>query len=335
MANQKISLLTTIPAVDASADFLVVVDTSAGTTNKVTRNGLLGITGDPVGHTDSQTLSNKTIGNTNSITVKASLLIVQDQTDTSKQAKFDASGITTATTRTFALPDANTTLVGIGTTQTLTNKTLTSPTINTATINNPTLKTDTISEFSGSTGVTVDGVLLKASNMNGSYLTNASVTSAKIVGIDKSILTTDSNPYKFSVYRNAAQNVGTANTKVNFDTELYDTNSNFDSTTNFRYVAPVAGFYYCSAGVVTVTAGAATRLFIMLYKNGTELFRGVDVTVAGATPIGGRVDGLVQLAVSDYVEIFVGTVGAAKALDVTAPATTPLNNFQGFLISRT
>lgn len=70
-------------------------------------------------------------------------------------------------------------IVGTSDTQTLTNKTLTSPTINTAIINNPTLKTDTIAEYTSAAGVTIDGVLLKDSKMNGSYLTDGSVGSTQ------------------------------------------------------------------------------------------------------------------------------------------------------------
>ncbi|MBI5471473.1 MAG: hypothetical protein HY961_03920 [Ignavibacteriae bacterium] len=49
--------------------------------------------------------------------------------DATKQAIISASGISTGTTRTFILPNANTTLVGTDVAQTLTNKTLTSPVI--------------------------------------------------------------------------------------------------------------------------------------------------------------------------------------------------------------
>jgi len=59
---------------------------------------------------------------------------LQDNSDTTKKAQFQCSGISGSTTRTFTFPDASTTIVGTDATQTLTNKTLTSPTINSPTI---------------------------------------------------------------------------------------------------------------------------------------------------------------------------------------------------------
>ncbi len=75
----------------------------------------------------AQTISNKTADNTNIITVKDSNFTIQDDTDTSKQFKIQASGISTATTRTMTVPDADFTAVGAATSQTLTNKTLATP----------------------------------------------------------------------------------------------------------------------------------------------------------------------------------------------------------------
>lgn len=75
--------------------------------------------------TSTDTLQNKTIDNTNSATLKDTLFTLQDDGDTTKQLRLQLSGITTGTTRTLTVPDANTTIVGTDTTQTLTNKTLT------------------------------------------------------------------------------------------------------------------------------------------------------------------------------------------------------------------
>jgi len=77
-----------------------------------------------VSENQTQTLSNKTLDNSNAATLQDSNLTIQDNADATKQLKFEASGITTGTTRTLTAPDANTTIVGTDATQTLSNKTL-------------------------------------------------------------------------------------------------------------------------------------------------------------------------------------------------------------------
>ena len=96
-----------------------------------------------VGTDTTQTLTNKTLDNTNTVTLKDTLLTIQDNADVTKQLQFELSGITTATTRTLTAPDANTTIVGTDTTQTLTNKTLTSPTLTAPVLGTPTSGTMT------------------------------------------------------------------------------------------------------------------------------------------------------------------------------------------------
>lgn len=168
MADQKLSALTTIPAVDRAADLLYIVDTSAGTSNKVTPNGLLGITGAPVGDTDSATLTNKTITSPN---ISGPVL----------------SGTVTGTYTIGGTPTFPSSVVTLTGSQTLTNKILTSPTINTPTITNPTLTTDTVSEFTSGNGVNVDGLNIKDSKLNTANsvvtasITDAAVTPAKLV----------------------------------------------------------------------------------------------------------------------------------------------------------
>ena len=62
-------------------------------------------------------------------TINDNNFTIQDNSDTSKKAQFQCSGISSSTTRTYTLPDASVTLgdVSLTGTQTLTNKTLTAP----------------------------------------------------------------------------------------------------------------------------------------------------------------------------------------------------------------
>jgi hypothetical protein len=134
------------------------------------------------------------------------------------------------------------------------------------------------------------------------------------------------NPYKFSVYRNAAYTpAGSA--VLLFDTKEFDTGSNVDIVTNKgRFTAPIAGFYYFSAGVTPT--GGSIRSLVMLYKNGAEFKRLGDGTSSNGTTAGGGV--LVQSAANDFWEIYVNT--GSTALSVGAAS---LNWFTGFLVSAT
>lgn len=55
-----------------------------------------------------------------SLAIEDDSFTIQDDIDSSKKAKFQASGISTSTTRTYTLPDADTTLAGTDNAQTLT-----------------------------------------------------------------------------------------------------------------------------------------------------------------------------------------------------------------------
>lgn len=168
---------TAAVTIDGSTHYLLIQPGSSSTAyNRINRNTLLGVTGQPADLTTIQTFQSKVFDNSNTITVKDTLLTLQDNADTTKQAKFELSSITTATTRTYTLPDATTTIVGTGTTQTLTNKTLTSPTITGGTYDNGTITVDAIGGHTSANIVTVAGLQIN----NGALNTNNSVVTANI-----------------------------------------------------------------------------------------------------------------------------------------------------------
>lgn len=174
--STTITALSTAGGIDGAADWLAIDTASPSATNKISRNILLGVTGQPADISSVQTLTNKVIGNTNTVTVKDTLFTLQDDGDTTKQAKFQLSGITTATTRTYTLPNVTDTLVSLTASQTLTNKTLTAPVISGGTIDNSTITVDSIAGHTSSTIVTVANLQIS----NGVLNTANAVTSTSI-----------------------------------------------------------------------------------------------------------------------------------------------------------
>jgi hypothetical protein len=117
----------------------------------------------------------------------------------------------------------------------------------------------------------------------------------------------------FSVYRSSNQSISNSTyTKVQFNTEEFDTASAFDSTTNYRFTPQVAGYYQLNA---LINAGGSspvsTASAIAIYKNGSVYKYGVYTQATGSNV---SVSALVYLNGStDYVEVYgyLVSVGAA------------------------
>lgn len=111
---------------------------------------------------------------------------------------------------------------------------------------------------------------------------------------------------KFFAYRSAVQAIGTgAWTKMQFNTELYDTNSNFDNATNYRFTPTVAGYYQLSTHVRLdyTTTGTFTH-GLRITKNGTESLRVIHYPVNGYKDGTMVVTGILYFnGSSDYCEV--------------------------------
>ncbi|EKE25859.1 MAG: hypothetical protein ACD_5C00016G0008 [uncultured bacterium] len=112
------------------------------------------------------------------------------------------------------------------------------------------------------------------------------------------------NPYKARAYRNTTnQSIATStDTKVQFNAESYDTNSNFDSSTNYRYTVPVTGYYQINCIISFATNGTGLRR-VDIKKNGTSPSIMAAVDNANAASFKSvSVGGCVFLTAGDYIE---------------------------------
>jgi hypothetical protein len=132
------------------------------------------------------------------------------------------------------------------------------------------------------------------------------------------------NGPSFMAYNNANQSISSATlTKVRFNVEEWDTNNNFDSTTNYRFTPTVAGYYQCSFAFSTEpSSGVITRVFGQFYKNGSEYKFGNDfngATVTGSEPTGSCL--IYCNGSTDYVEIYGFINGGTPVIRGTQAST--------------
>ena len=107
---------------------------------------------------------------------------------------------------------------------------------------------------------------------NGTKYTAATLTAGGGIGITNasgSVTIKTSSP-TFSAYGNAAQTL-TAGvyTKAVLNAEDYDTNNNFDSTTNYRFTPTVAGYYQLNLKLSVASTTSLTTVIADFRKNGS------------------------------------------------------------------
>lgn len=180
MSNKTIKDYADASGIDATADYFLIQQNSTNTYRRITRNVMLGTTGTPVDTASVQTISNKILDNTNTITVRDGVFTLQDDVDLTKQARFQLSGITTATTRTYTLPNASSTLADIATSQTFTNKTFASPVISGGSIDNTTITVDAISGHTTPSSGTVYGLSISSGKVGTNGVITASITNSAV-----------------------------------------------------------------------------------------------------------------------------------------------------------
>ena len=132
----------------------------------------------------------------------------------------------------------------------------------------------------------------------------------------------------FSAYAGSTQSItGGVWTKLQINTKEFDTNSNYDATTNYRFTPTVAGYYQVTGGV---NAGAGSNAYFLcnIYKNGVGYKQGSNFPTSASGGPGSVASGLVFLNGStDYIELY-----ALAQNSFTAAAGTANTFFQAVMV---
>ena len=134
------------------------------------------------------------------------------------------------------------------------------------------------------------GVLtIAAPNTNSSYTLTLPTQTSTLMA----------NGPAFSAYQSSGQVIGASvATKIQFQTEVFDTATAFDSTTNYRFTPLVAGYYQATGAIYFGAAAQGNQLYI--YKNGSNYQNNAYIVANGST-----MTGLVYLNGStDYLELW-------------------------------
>lgn len=124
----------------------------------------------------------------------------------------------------------------------------------------------------------------------------------------------------FSVYSTAGQSISASTpTKIQFNTEVFDTNNNFD-TSNYRFTPTVAGKYMvnCAVRFASGGVGSGNAVIASIYKNGSELHSVMIAEGASTNGVIASVTAVVDCnGSSDYIEFYANHGGSGSKNLVT------------------
>ena len=153
---------------------------------------------------------------------------------------------------------------------------------------------------------------------DGSAASLTQIPAANIVGVCTSGLTKTggfggTNTPAFSVYRSGTQAIANNTaTKVQYNTESFDTDNTFDSSTNYRYTPAFSGKSFLVGSIRLYGTDDFNNYTLEIHKNGTAILRQQNSHWHYESA---QVSGIVTHDTDDYFEVYV-TQQSGSSLDV-------------------
>ena len=153
---------------------------------------------------------------------------------------------------------------------------------------------------------------------DGSAASLTQIPAANIVGVCTSGLTKTggfggTNTPAFSVYRNGTQAIANNTaTKVQYNTENFDTDNTFDNSTNYRYTPAFSGKSFLVGSIRLYGTDDFNNYTLEIHKNGTAILRQQNSHWHYESA---QVSGIVTHDTDDYFEVYV-TQQSGSSLDV-------------------
>ena len=133
----------------------------------------------------------------------------------------------------------------------------------------------------------------------------------------------DGTVVAFAAYLSAGQSIDdNVVTKVTFNAELFDTNSNFDSTTNYRFTPTVSGYYQINFAAAFSPSTDGDLYSLRIHKNGSLYLRcGEQASIANF--IGDSISQVIYFnGTTDYIEFYAYQDNAANTARTLSGAST-------------
>jgi hypothetical protein len=146
------------------------------------------------------------------------------------------------------------------------------------------------------------------------------------------------NTPAFEAFLSANQTISdNTATKIQVNSEVYDTNSDYDNSSNYRFTPTVAGKYFVYSMMTcdTVSGANMDQTNLYLYKNGSTISR-ARLDARGNTLGASQTVNITRVVdmngSSDYLEIFAAIDDTSGDPQVKGSSTNTLTNFGAYKI---